>query len=531
MNRMPNESRFAYEQRMKIDRAERLFQTDADGHEFLLPKLEFVDIEILDKILEGRQLDMEIEENVELIKMPCGKVIKSLNHPDIGQPGSRIHGGMITPDQGTAVARGSSGRVMAWDVDSGALLWCKAAHGAGGDATLPGMTGRGHVVVTCLAVSRDGKMVASAGNGAAIKVWGVRTGAEVACVDLLRLNEPLLYDIYYRGGVVAEARGDPYPFLHTQANRPDELEFLRSTHDVLSMAFSPDGKVLAAGMCVERASGMRAQPLLVVDVDTWQMRPATWYLPNVKPGTQPRAQIQLYYDTTSVDFSPDGRWCVTASLEGARLYEVRHGAGTEASAADVVAANVGRPEDADDPRRLYWPQNVADLANAGWMERGFVGYSEDAFPDGEMFFTHDVAFVHVSSLSAGEHCILILHEHGILEGRRIGNDGIIDADVDKPWFIYTQDYFGKRMRLSPDRRWLVGGRPGTFKLAEIATLADRTAPTVSISASPRMKTAYPARPQAKVDRVEARQDRTKRQWKPLDLDELMKEVGRERKEK
>ena len=70
-----------------------------------------------------------------------------------------------------------------------------------------------------------------------------------------------------------------------------------------------------------------------------------------------------------------------------------------------------------------------------------------------------------------------------------------------------------------------------FKLAKIAALADRTAPTVPISPSPRTKTEHPARPQAKVDIPESRQDRTKRQWEPLDLDELKRVESREKKEK
>jgi WD40 repeat protein len=529
MTRMPNESRYEYKQRMKRERAKRIVRVAED--EPVFPRLEFVDAGMPDeKVIERRLYVWAFQHRCDLIELPSGKVVKPLSIPDVGQPGSWVEGGMITPDLGTIIARGSSGRVMAWDVNSGALLWCKAAPGAGDNTTLPGKTGQGRGGVTCLAVSPDGRMVASAGSGTVIEVRDVQTGGEVATIDLLRLNEPLLYD-ETEDGVHFVVRGDPYPFPFFQRHEPRTLDILRTTHDVLSMAFSPDGKVLAAGMCVQQGSGLRARPLLVVDVGTWRARPATWFLPNLKPGTLPRAQIQQYYDTTSVDFSPDGRWCVTAALEGARLYEVRHGAGTEASVADVVAANVGRPKDADDPRRMWWPENAADMANAGWEQRGFVGYSEDDFPTGFEFNTHDAAFVPVPSLPAGEHCILILHEHCILEGRRIGNDGIIDSDVDKPWFIYTQNYFGKRMRLSPDRRWLVIGMPGKFKLAEIATLASRATHSGPTSPPSRTRTVDPTRPQMKGDIPETRPNPTKKQWEPIDLDELAKEPRQDEKEK
>lgn len=144
------------------------------------------------------------------------------------------HGMAFSPD-GRSLAAGSWDRIVRlWDVGSGRLVRRFEGHGK---------------QVVPVAFSPDGRRLASGSNDATIRLWDVRTGRTVRVLEARSAlaTDPIL-DLAYSpdGRVLAAAFAN-----RTRLWEPRTGRVLRDldahTTPVTSVAFSPDGRFIATG--------------------------------------------------------------------------------------------------------------------------------------------------------------------------------------------------------------------------------------------------------------------------------------------
>jgi len=178
-----------------------------------------------------------------------------------GQRQSLVYTIAFSPDGKTLASGDWNGTIRLWDLATGKLL-----HTVLGDGTVPGkQTSYVQVVV----FSPDGKLLASGGQSSVVQLWDVATGKERS-----------------------ELRKD----LSTDEGRRQRV------CGVTSLAYSPDGKTLAAA----RYAG---DPSIVLwDVGTGKKH----------------APIQSSRGSMTVTFSPDGKLLLSASRE-IRVWELATG--------------------------------------------------------------------------------------------------------------------------------------------------------------------------------------------------------------
>nr|MDO8087572.1 PQQ-binding-like beta-propeller repeat protein [Candidatus Sigynarchaeum springense] len=225
----------------------------------------------------------------------------------------------FSPDGRRVYAGDGNGAVYCWDVATGQLVWRvepAAAHGKskvepGMGVMLRGSTG-------AVAVSPDGKTVASGGSGGHVKAWNAGTGELVADVELALVKLPpgFAWDTYWLRGR-RPAVTDAVVYENLEYYSPVEFQLL---FGVASLAFSPDGRWIACGMA---APNDVTDPVLAVSTRDWSAHAIMDFGPRkMKDRLDPKRVEDVYYAALQLDFSPDGRWLVAACSEGARLFEV-----------------------------------------------------------------------------------------------------------------------------------------------------------------------------------------------------------------
>jgi WD40 repeat protein len=140
-------------------------------------------------------------------------------------------------------------------------------------------------VVTSLSFSRDGKVLASAGWDATVRLWGPGTGEELCTVELP--TKVLCAALSPDGKVVFSAGADRVVRLSDAKAGRQLWAVAAHTSQISSVAFTPDGKIAVSA----------AESLRLWDVAT---------------GTQRKALIGGGSAVSAVAFSPDGKLMASA---------------------------------------------------------------------------------------------------------------------------------------------------------------------------------------------------------------------------
>ncbi len=190
----------------------------------------------------------------------------------------------VSPQGKTLATASFDGTVKLWDMASRKEL-----------ATLQGHTGK----INCVVFSSDGKMLASAGtNDNVVKLWDVATAKELSTLEG---HTGAVYSAAFapNGGTVASGSADGTVKIWDVAKGTEFATLEGHTQQVEVVAFSPHGKLLA--------SGSWDGTVKFWDTVTWKEQ----------------ATLQAADDIRWVTFSPDGETLATGSADGAiKLWDV-----------------------------------------------------------------------------------------------------------------------------------------------------------------------------------------------------------------
>jgi WD40 repeat protein len=155
--------------------------------------------------------------------------------------------------------------------------------------------------VTCAAYSRDGKTLATGGEDKTVKLWDTATGTERA--TLKGFANPLhCLQLSPDGKTLATAcRGDK---TVTLSGLTGKVVLAGHTLEISSIAFAPDGKLIASSAGAENGAGGEVK---LWDADTGKEVAS---LPPQKGGAR------------CVAFAPDGRTLAVACGQGVRFWHL-----------------------------------------------------------------------------------------------------------------------------------------------------------------------------------------------------------------
>jgi len=208
-----------------------------------------------------------------------------LRHTLHGHPGV-VRSVAVSADSRYLVSASTDSIVRLWDLASGELV-----------RSLEGHTG----AVISAAFSADGKIMASGDNHRTVRLWDVISGLEVKLLSASDLQiRSLAFDLHGRivaGHVGVDAiqlwdvaAGERFKFVETGLGGAPHLP----------LAFSPDGKMLAAGGSVTRR--LRTQGV----VKLWTAN-----------GSDLLHELTLGSRAYCLAFSPDSRWLAAGDERGA----------------------------------------------------------------------------------------------------------------------------------------------------------------------------------------------------------------------
>jgi WD40 repeat protein len=209
------------------------------------------------------------------------------------QPGSKAAAVVVSaPSPGGALATADQGRAIdLWDSPSAVGRPLPAP----GGASIPSM-----------AFSPDGRILAVAPPGDQIALWNTRTRREIGTLFAPAPLTSVAYRPRAGAAVVAAGSSDGYVFVWGPVNAPPVQLGGGQQARVNSLAFSPDGTLLAAGS------------------DDGTIALARVTLTGTRVTAAPLQQIgDLLSPVDAVAFSPDGRVLATGSANGAvELWDV-----------------------------------------------------------------------------------------------------------------------------------------------------------------------------------------------------------------
>ncbi|MFN8633025.1 MAG: serine/threonine-protein kinase [Chloroflexota bacterium] len=211
------------------------------------------------------------DKTVKLWQLGDGTVLRTL-----GGYQNPVESVAFSPDGQTVASGATDQTVTLWRASDGVLLRTLVGHGD---------------LVRSVAFSPDGQTVASGGDDGTVKLWRASDGHLLR--NLLRDDQPVP-----SGGTPGSAPGqvaepDGSPVVLASANGDVSLSKMQQTdRAVLSVAFSPDGQLVAAGVADST-------------VRLWR----------VSDGAQIESLLGHGLRVNGVAFSPDGRTLASASSD------------------------------------------------------------------------------------------------------------------------------------------------------------------------------------------------------------------------